>query len=917
MADGTTAPIISAAEFAKVRLICQKVGEGLTPDTLGRVDMNAVLSLIAAATSGYKRYPDTPAREAATEPNGTLSFVYANNDDPEDIENGWWQADDTDPDGWVRAAWVSNDLIAAVQPLVDEATGVLSDAGFIAVSTDLQGANKIGAVADMSAAITALAGIETEIADAAANIDDIVTMAAGLVGAELTASRKAFIQVEKNRRAALVGSLTRFVSVTGDDAAPGRAMARAKATVAGLVTSFDYGVLSLTVGGTLTGGTPGTYRLGVSGGTPYRVPNIELRVLSSGAVSSGQNGWTRPIDGGEYAAGSAAPTLTIPAGANLPLGTVVATLGNVARPGDRIGFEDGGRWTEQLVLTIPGLTVASYPKGGKSRLPLFDCTDAIPLWTFDSGNVWSAVVGRAANYETVGGEDNYSLFQDTSPTDDMGANYRWMTRVASKAACNSTPDSYFIAINTFAETSATATVYVHAAGSVDPNTLKYRYNRRTQGVFGKDRLPNLTIDGISCVGPLSAQGSVNAGTNFTFRRACLANGGKHDVVFESGLVEDVVTWNTELVANRTIASSVPLDCIQFTSYRDNVAGLSSTLRRCGSIQPAGVQNAGWFYSHASGPSIYDEMLLEACFSNNGGSCKGSYAKRQIFRAMFQKDLRGTASTPTAMAGAMGADPLLTSYFEQTHGLYIADAALGSVSSSPALSTGADAGSEVWPDNRSEIVIRHNGYYNAHDQVLGQSFATVTPSAIQKVDFSNNTAYLKGRYTAILGTEPLGAGSAGIHHNILIRNLANIGSFVQWVQLGASFTGTVDWNVYIDLQANANLRWRKGATSYTFANWQAQGFDTHSVVLNAAQADDLFLNGIAGLANGDFRLDPACTLKFADGTTPLVGNAGIQEYYDWNARQYVAGQPKKFPKIPTSWAEAQRYAADPTGWDWYA
>lgn len=159
--------------------------------------------------------------------------------------------------------------------------------------------------------------------------------------------------------------------------------------------------------------------------------------------------------------------------------------------------------------------------------------------------------------------------------------------------------------------------------------------------------------------------------------------------------------------------------------------------------------------------------------------------------------------------------------------------------------------------------------------------------------------------------------ARIRYNIFVRDLANIGSFVPWVQLPASWATPIDWNVYIDLQANTNLRWRQGSTSYTFANWQALGFDLNSVVLNAAQADDLFLNGVSGLASGDFRLDPACTLKFADGVTPLIGNAGIQEYYDWNARQYVVGQPKKFPTIPASWAECQAYAFDPTGWDFYA
>lgn len=680
-----------------------------------------------------------------------------------------------------------------------------------------------------------------------------------------------------------------------------------------MVASFDYGVRSLTTGGTLTGGTPGTYRLGVSGGTPYRVPNIEMRVLSTGAVSAGQNGWTRPIDGGEYAAGSAAPTLTIPAGANLPSATVTATLGNVARPGERIGFEDGSRWTEQLVLTTPGLTVSNYPKGGKSRLPLFDCTDAIPTWTFDSGNVWSAVIGRAADYETVGGEDNYSLFQDTSPVDDMGSAYRWMTRVASKAACEATPDSYFIALNTFAETSATATVYVHAAGSVDPNTLKYRYNRRTQGVLGKDRLPNLTIDGISCIGPLSAQGSVNAGTNFLFRRAVLANAGKHDVVFESGVIEDVITWNTETVANRTIASTTPLDCIPFTAYRDDPRGLTATLRRCMSLNPSGQRTPGFFFSHSSGSdplARYDETMLEAFASNNAGVVKGAQSFRQIYRALCLRDVLGVVVQPGRGGTHSGI------YFENTHGLFTVDAA-GPSAGGQILSGGANSTGVTYAHDEVEVKLRHNGVYNAHDQILGQTAISVCTSARQKIDVSHNTVYEKGRYNFVTATNLGTTGSAGIRYNIFVRDLANIGSFVPWVQLPASWATPIDWNVYVDLQANTNLRWRQGSTSYTFANWQALGFDTNSVVLNAAQADDLFLNGVAGLASGDFRLDPACTLKFGDGVTPLVGNAGIQEYYDWNARQYVVGQPKKFPTIPASWAECQAYAFDPTAWDFYA
>ncbi|OHD02161.1 MAG: hypothetical protein A2885_09435 [Sphingopyxis sp. RIFCSPHIGHO2_01_FULL_65_24] len=819
--------------------------------------------------------------------------------------------------------------IAKLAKDTQDALGEFGDAAELAESLEpitddlaLGAASKISKVAAIDAAVTTLAAREADIAELAAldlalviaNVDNISTMVAGLTGTELTAIRKANQQVEKDRLANLTASIGRFVSTAGSDANSGRAMARAKSTVAGLVASLDYGITSLTVGGTNSGGTPGTYRIGVAGGTPYRAATVEMRVSSGGIIQATQNGWTRAIDGGDYADGSAVPTLTIPAAANLGAATLTATLGRVAKPGEVLGFEHGSRWAEQYVVRTPGVTVCSFAKGGKTRLPLFDCTDPVGAWTLDSGNVWVQTIGRAADYQTVGGEDNYSLFEDTAPS-DPGSGYRWMTRVPSKALCDSTPDSYFIPEATFfAEASATTLIYVHAAGSVNPNTKSYRYNRRTQGVFGRDRLPNLTIDGISCVGPLSAQGSVNAGTNFLFRRAVLANGGKHDCVFESGLLEDVISYNTEVIANRQQAYPTALgalDCIPFTAYRDDPAGLTATLRRCMQIQPPGKTGVGFFFSHSSGSSPtarYDETLLEGFISNNGGAVKGAQSIRQIYRALFLKDLRGTAVQPGRGQFMSGV------HFENTHGLFIPDATMGSAGGA-LLTGGGNSTGVTWANDEAEVIIRHNGIYNNHDETLGLTSIVVNLSARQKIDVSNNTIYQKGRQNFVNASMDATAGSEGIKNNILIRNLANIGSFVQWIQLPVGFTGACDYNVYIDLQANTNLRWRQGSTSYTFANWQALGFDTHSVVLNAAQAADLFLNGVAGLANGDFRLNPACTLQFTDGAL-LVGRAGIQEYYDWNARQYVVGQPKKWPVHPTTWAECQAYAFDPTAWNHY-
>jgi hypothetical protein len=128
---------------------------------------------------------------------------------------------------------------------------------------------------------------------------------------------------------------------------------------------------------------------------------------------------------------------------------------------------------------------------------------------------------------------------------------------------------------------------------------------------------------------------------------------------------------------------------------------------------------------------------------------------------------------------------------------------------------------------------------------------------------------------------------------------------------------IDYNVYIRNVAGTTY-WQDtvSGTAFSLAEWRSEsGHDTNSVLLDASGADDLFLNGVAGLLDGDFRLDPTYAGTFVDGT-PIVGNAGIQEYYDWNAREVVAGQPSKWLTAPETLSECESYIADPGSWNFY-
>jgi hypothetical protein len=111
-----TAPILPAAELHLARMVAVRQG---SPNSMARVDINDLLNLISAAASGYFRFATKSAMDADTsKPAGSLAYVYANAGSPSDSNNGFYQWGGST---WVRATWISNDLISSVQSLVDEA----------------------------------------------------------------------------------------------------------------------------------------------------------------------------------------------------------------------------------------------------------------------------------------------------------------------------------------------------------------------------------------------------------------------------------------------------------------------------------------------------------------------------------------------------------------------------------------------------------------------------------------------------------------------------------------------------------------------------------------------------------------------------------------------------------------------------
>jgi hypothetical protein len=125
--EAATAPILSPADLALAKLLAVNT------------DMNDVLALIPAAAFGFQRYETAAARDAdAAQPNGTLGYVWDNNDDPDDPDDAddaanslfAWDLSATD---WVETPWIANALSAAVNDQVEAVDG-----RFAAIKTKLE-----------------------------------------------------------------------------------------------------------------------------------------------------------------------------------------------------------------------------------------------------------------------------------------------------------------------------------------------------------------------------------------------------------------------------------------------------------------------------------------------------------------------------------------------------------------------------------------------------------------------------------------------------------------------------------------------------------------------------------------------------------------------------------------------------------
>jgi hypothetical protein len=578
--------------------------------------------------------------------------------------------------------------------------------------------------------------------------------------------------------------------------------------------------------------------------------------------------------------------------------TIAQAQSQVADPTE-LALIAGSYWREEFrssdaVNRIIGLSEETLPTLG-AALPILDGADIIAPGDFTPSThpnapagTYEVTLSRDPNGTYVSG-DTYMMWEDGE----------WLVRrrVASGAVGSAAeiiatltafvPGSYYVPqMNALASPSL---AYVFPFGSTDPRSdgKTYEYSKRATGIEAYAYHGQI-IQGVHVTRGMSAYGPLTGGRDSIIRRVLSSKGGKHNIVLRSGLIQDTICFDAEVA--RAVLSDGGL--IPITFYQADASGLNWAINNSMVIFPTGRQGTGQaVYSHGSSgsPGHHTKGTINGLISLRGGEVTGVLLDVEFNDYCALQNTTRSLNIPNA-ASTIKVRRFLADQVAVQGVTIVAHPSAGGT-------TGANLEASDWA-----LVKRADGAVTTGSMV---DFAIASV-----VNFHHNALLMSGG-SSMVSMQAAQAGSQ-CKYNIFILNKAGV---VPYLQITPNVDS--DYNVFIDIVGMTDY-WQSTTTgtAFSISEWRSEsGKDINSVVLNAAQCEDLFLNGLAGMANGDFRLDPACTLTFVDGT-PIVGNAGPQTYYDWNDKTVKAGQPFSWPTPPATEAECVQYLRDIPAWDFY-
>lgn len=543
---------------------------------------------------------------------------------------------------------------------------------------------------------------------------------------------------------------------------------------------------------------------------------------------------------------------------------------------DGLGLASGGSWSESIDPASGIRRIMSY---GEGTPPILDGAVTIDPGDFaasahvDAGGVvYDVTLDRDPAGVYVSG-DTYMMWED-------GA---WLVRKTSVAAVAATPGTFYLAQPNALSTPSLA--YVHPFGSTDPTSDGKLYERTYRSALIELADTNKAIvEGLHIRRGMGAYGPVSAGRDTILRRVLSAYGGKHNIIFKSGIMEDCVAFDAEV--DRSVLTDGGM--IPFTIYQTTPAHLDFTLRRCFSIFPAGRRNlTQGFYNHGSSgtPAYHRRARYEQCASVRGGGLVVLCEQFDIDDHTLIDSLPGQLQVPNAADGAIRRALIQTT---------TAGTTTGSINLP---SAGATAGKSI------EIA---DCAVHVEDVVSGSAL-TLSVASICNVHHNVLCSEGVGSVAAISAVD----GASSFTRNIVMLNRSGTNRIVVM-----NNDMVRDYNVYI-AAGGGSIYWQDtvSGTAFTLAEWQSEtGQDLNSVSLNGDQADELFLNGLAGVIVGDFRLNPRCRIRFGDGSL-VIDNVGPREHYDWPRRAVLSGPPRGWPTFPVTESECVAYIRDPWAWDY--
>jgi hypothetical protein len=450
-----------------------------------------------------------------------------------------------------------------------------------------------------------------------------------------------------------------------------------------------------------------------------------------------------------------------------PYKTIARLLASNILAGQTIALKAGGHWRETLTIPAANITVTSYGRGQK---PLLDSSDVV------NSALWDQVPGTTSVYQVEVPIDADPNITWVNAWEDGN----FLVRATSIANCDATPGSYYPSADTGNGT-IPITLYIHTSDGSNPGTngRLYEYSKRQYAFTSV--LPNVKVAGLWTRRNLNNNGSFSlTGSGSLAEQTLITDGGKHNAYISPGVSMTDVTLRNQYYAGN--------DFIMVVINGNGMPGDSTFTRvHAYSTVSTGVVGSG-IGSH----------------SNDGNPFTGTFTcvdcKVDNMGAGFAVDAWNNVvlTRPITSGTAVGVGVIGWVSNTITGGTLVALNGRGITYGDP-----LSLNSTIVIEDTTVTSTGGNGI------LLGGASTTVTSSTITTADGVYNPIYLT-------------SGNFVLTDNIVDRGMTSTQPFYI---LPPGVSGVSDYNTFLFNATSGTPFWMGG--EYSFAQWQALGFDLHS------------------------------------------------------------------------------------------